>query len=210
MVTLGEGGVVAKAAPIDPTVLSTSSSTTDVRKIEDTIESAKSSFPVENGEPDTSKPANKLVKDEEKAEGRISRRALISFFSNFGGPVYWIIFFALIIGGQGITAFQTYWLGLWSRAYEHAQHPQDVSPIYWLGLYIVWVIIGLAAISASATIYYLGAMRASRIIHAKLVDYIFGGQICFLALLTISLYAFPRHYSSGTYHRSLHEGRQAD
>jgi len=173
MVTMGENGTVVRAEPIDSRAISPESSTSDVAGL------AKNED-VPTTPATTDKPADKavtkLIKDEEKAEGRISRKALLSFFSHFGGGVYWTVFFGLVLAGQGLTAYQTLWLGHWSSAYAEAERPEDVSVVYWLGLYIVWVLAGLVALGASAVIYYLGSMRASRIIHAKLVDHIFGGE----------------------------------
>ncbi|WVF65767.1 hypothetical protein IAT40_000501 [Kwoniella sp. CBS 6097] len=126
------------------------------------------------------KPASKLVKDEEKGEGRISKRAMVSFFSTFGGPIFWLLYFIFLLGGQGFNAFQTYWLGRWARAYDQASNPKDVSAIYYLGLYVVWVVISLGSLGASAVLFYVGAVKASREMHRRLVESIFGAYMRFL------------------------------
>lgn len=76
-----------------------------------------------------------------------------------------------------MTAFQTYWLGRWARAYAEAEDWHQVSVAYWLGLYALWIVIGLIALSASSVLYYVGAIKASREMHRKLVDSIFGGKL---------------------------------
>ncbi len=76
-----------------------------------------------------------------------------------------------------MSAFQTYWLGRWARAYNEAEDWHQVSVAYWLGLYTAWVVIGLVAVGASSVLYYVGAIKASREIHRKLVDRIFGGKL---------------------------------
>lgn len=121
--------------------------------------------------------ANKLVKEEEKSEGRISKRAMFSFFANFGGPVFWLAYFSLLIGGQAMATFQTFWLGLWARAYEQTT---GVSIPYFLGLYVAWVVIGLISVSAGWVLYFFGAIKASREVHRKLVVSIFGAYARFL------------------------------
>ncbi|WVQ93407.1 hypothetical protein IAU59_000477 [Kwoniella sp. CBS 9459] len=126
------------------------------------------------------KPASKLVKDEEKGEGRISKRAMVSFFSTFGGPIFWLLYFIFLLGGQGFNAFQTYWLGRWARAYDEAGNPKDVSAVYYLGLYVVWVVISLGSLGASAVLFYVGAVKASREMHRRLVESIFGAYMRFL------------------------------
>ena len=100
--------------------------------------------------------------------------------STFGGPVFWLLYFSLLLGGEGITAFQTYWLGRWARAYNDAEDWRQVSVVYWLGLYIVWVVTGLIAIIGASILYYVGAIEASRVIHRKLVDRVFGAYMRFL------------------------------
>ncbi|OCF31712.1 ATP-binding cassette transporter [Kwoniella heveanensis BCC8398] len=126
------------------------------------------------------KPASKLIKDEEKGEGRISKRAMFTFFSTFGGPIFWLLYFILLLGGQGFNAFQTYWLGRWARAYDQAGNPKDVSAVYYLGLYVVWVLFSLGSLGASAILFYVGAVKASREMHRRLVESIFGAYMRFL------------------------------
>lgn len=162
---------------LDSAAISTVNSSVDILKAAENGTSTPAE--AEDGKPDE-KAATKLIKDEEKAEGRISRRALYSFFGTFGGPTYWFIYFALLVGGQALAAFQTFWLGLWAKAYERASDPADVSPTFWLGLYVVWVTLGLATTAISAIIYYVGATKASRVIHRQLVDRIFGSFMRFL------------------------------
>ena len=94
----------------------------------------------------------------------------------FGGPVFWLLYFGLLLGGQGLSAFQTWWLGRWARAYDEAEDWHQVSVAFWLGLYAVWVVIGLIALAACSILYYVGAIKGSRAIHRKLVDSVFGGK----------------------------------
>lgn len=81
-----------------------------------------------------------------------------------------------------MNAFQTYWLGLWARAYDVEY---EVNVTYWLGMYFVWVMAGVAASSIAAVIFYLGAVRACRRIHQKLVDSIFAAYVRFLDITPV-------------------------
>lgn len=188
MVTLNEDGSVGHAGPIDEGMISQHPSEDDLEEmatIESKLEQKEANGDMDKAvakvaEEEAQKKPNKLIKDEEKSEGRISRKALVSFFSTFGGAPFWILYFGLLLSGQAIVAFQTWWLGQWARAYEHVADPASVSVSYWLGLYMVWVLIGIGSIGTSAIVYYKGAMRASRVIHAKLVDRIFGAYMRFL------------------------------
>ncbi|KAL1411644.1 hypothetical protein Q8F55_002608 [Vanrija albida] len=183
MVTLTEDGTVTKAGAIDLSILSSTSSEIDLPKAAEGSPSSDSTA-VDNNEAPAAdvatKPAAKLVKDEEKSEGRISRRALFSFFSKFGGPVFWTIALGLLLSGQILQSFQSYWLGLWASAYANTDDPESVSVEYWLGLYMVWVVLGLVTVTAATLIYFSGAVKASRAIHADLVTKIFGAYMRFL------------------------------
>ncbi|ORY22510.1 hypothetical protein BCR39DRAFT_551500 [Naematelia encephala] len=177
LVTLNEDGSLRSAGPIDEAVIAEEDIEEDIKE---TANDGKEDAAAPDEKKDNDKVVAKLFKAEEKGEGRISRRAMFSFFSNFGGPVFWFLYFGLLVGGQGFNAFQTWWLGRWARAFDEAQNPQQVSIPYYLGLYIVWVIIGMAMIAASSILYYLGAIKASRIIHKRLIDSIFGAYMRFL------------------------------
>lgn len=96
--------------------------------------------------------------------------------STFGGPVFWMLYFVLLFSGEAMNAFQTYWLGQWARAYENAHNPKEVSISFWLGLYFVWVVIGLLGVASASILFYYGANKGSREIHRKLVEHIFGGE----------------------------------
>jgi ABC-type multidrug transport system fused ATPase/permease subunit len=98
---------------------------------------------------------------------------------NFGGPVFWLTYFGLLFGAQMVSAFQTYWLGRWARAYDEADG-RHVSAVYWLSLYIVFVLVGLVMMAGAWILFYIGAIKASRVIHQRLVDRIFGAYARFL------------------------------
>ncbi|BEJ16010.1 hypothetical protein CspHIS471_0506150 [Cutaneotrichosporon sp. HIS471] len=190
MVMLDADGSVAHAGPIDASMISAVPSEVDLTSVGQTSEVDEDTTVAptpddleeaeeENGNGHAKKPS-KLIKDEEKSEGRISRRALMSFFGTFGGPSFWIIYFALLFGGQAMASFQTWWLGRWAKAYEEVPDPDWVSVPFWLGLYVVWVVLSVLGFAVSAIIYYIGAMKASRAIHQKLVDHIFGAYMRFI------------------------------
>lgn len=79
-----------------------------------------------------------------------------------------------------MSSFETYWLGRWARAYDQAEDHTDVSVTFYLGLYFVFVLIGLVQLAASAILFYMGAVKASREIHKRLVNTIFGAYMRFL------------------------------
>nr|XP_019050369.1 ATP-binding cassette transporter [Kwoniella bestiolae CBS 10118]OCF29299.1 ATP-binding cassette transporter [Kwoniella bestiolae CBS 10118] len=176
MIAFNQDGTVKSQGPIEDSEFPDE----DVEKeAQEDIKASEEAISAES-KIEEKKPANKLVKDEEKSEGRISKKAMISFFSTFGGPIFWLLYFILVLGGQGFNAFQTYWLGRWAKAYEESEHPERVSAVYYLGLYIVWVLLSLGSLAGSAVLFYVGAIKGSRKIHRKLTDMIFGSYMRFL------------------------------
>ncbi|WVR03866.1 hypothetical protein IAU60_000864 [Kwoniella sp. DSM 27419] len=174
MLAFNQNGTVKSAGPIEDGELP------DEEMEDEAQEDVKQVQEEKQTEVQEKKPAAKLIKDEEKSEGRISKKAMFSFFSTFGGPIFWLLYFGMLIGAQGFSSFQTYWLGRWAEAYKRADGAKHVSAVYFLGLYVVWVVLGLGMLSASTILYYVGAIKASREIHRKLVDTIFGAYMRFL------------------------------
>lgn len=100
--------------------------------------------------------------------------------STFGGPVFWLTAFGFLFTSQALNSFQTWWLGHWAKAYAESDDWRDVSVAYYLGLYTAFIFAGLAALIVADILYFLGAIKASRTIHQKLVDAIFGSYMRFL------------------------------
>lgn len=176
IVRLNENGTVRFAGPVEETVVEE-----DEKDDEETVKGDPSTQKQDLIAPEqvaeaksASKAPEKLIKDEEKSEGRISKKAMFSFFSEFGGKVFWVLYLTLLVSGQALSAFQTYWLGKWAKAYDA---PGTISIPYFLGLYVVWVVVGLVALGASSVLYFVGAIKASRAVHRKLVLSVFGAPL---------------------------------
>ncbi|WVO13290.1 hypothetical protein L204_100903 [Cryptococcus depauperatus] len=180
VLTLNEDGTVKSQGSINEGALS-----------EDELEEAEAAEEHEIKETeqeemqDEKKSISRLIQAEEKSEGRISKKTLFAFFRTFGGPIFWFLYFGLLIGGQAMSSFENYWLGRWARAYEEAKDPKQVSVVFYLGLYFVFVLIGLIQLAASAILFYMGAIKASREIHKRLVNCIFGAYMRFLDVTPI-------------------------
>ena len=124
--------------------------------------------------------AGKLVSVEEKGEGRVSRSALIAFFRLAGGPIYWSIYFTIIVIGEILYAVCNWWLGEWSRAYDETDDPRKVSILYWLGMYVLLMFVQLGCYNSSSLQWMFGAIRASTKLHANLVHHILRAPMRFL------------------------------
>ena len=81
---------------------------------------------------------------------------------------------------------------------------------YYLGFYAAWVVLGLVTVGASTILYYVGAIKASRIIHRRLVDRIFGGELHRTSTCSLySVHAILGLDTRGKDHQSFHKGEQS-
>jgi ABC-type transport system involved in cytochrome bd biosynthesis fused ATPase/permease subunit len=143
-------------------------------------EAHKMEEPVPEAKKDVAVDAGKLVSEEEKSEGRVSRAALIGYFSLAGGPIYWSIYYIVILLGEILFAGCNWWLGRWSQAYDEAADPRTVSIVYWLGMYVILMVAQLMCYNWTSIQWLFGALRASNKIHANLVDHILHAPMRFL------------------------------
>ena len=115
---------------------------------------------------------DKLVVAEEKATGRVSRATLIRYFGAAGGVIFWSFYWIDIIIGEVLFAWCNYWLGAWSSAYERAKDPASVSIVYYLGVYVILMLIQVGSYDSSTILWCFGSLRASRKLHGSLVHHI--------------------------------------
>jgi hypothetical protein len=101
-------------------------------KIDESNQEAAEAIEVVEGAPDAIpdvKPTKdgKLVLAEEKAEGRVSRKAIKLLITSLGGPIFWIVVLGGLIIDQSFILLQTWWLGEWSRQYSVVDDISEIS-----------------------------------------------------------------------------------
>ncbi|KAH7340935.1 hypothetical protein B0J17DRAFT_612426 [Rhizoctonia solani] len=123
----------------------------------------------------------KLMVAEEVAEGHVGWPALKLFLLAFGGFWFWVVYMAgFILSDVGVLA-QTYWLGVWARAYEtNPGHSERVNVPFYLAVYGIVCGVGVVIYSAAFVIHVLGSVRASRRIHDRLVRSVLGAPLRWL------------------------------
>lgn len=109
----------------------------------------------------------KLLTAETKAHGKVSRRAILRYFSAAGGILFWATYFGIIILGEILFAYCNLWLGIWARAYEGSD-PADVSLLFYLGVYVCLMLLQVTSYNTSSLMSTFGCLRASRDVHRKL------------------------------------------
>ncbi|KAJ8699794.1 hypothetical protein PTI98_002881 [Pleurotus ostreatus] len=184
-VTLGaDGRVVSRGAPSAVIAESQETLAADIVAQEDALLEAEAIAPNEmEVKPDgESQPSagGKLIAEEEIAVGHVEWPILKKYFDSVGGK-YPLLFYAVLIGGyilnQAIFTFLTWFLGLWAAQY---QINPNVSPTYYLTLYGCFVLVALLIYVLSQMVYIRGAIRASKEIHAQLIDAVLGTTLRWL------------------------------
>lgn len=127
----------------------------------------------------------KLIVAEEIALGRVAWPAIKLYTESVGGPLFWALFIGGILLSFFLSAFQVWFLGYWASQYtdrESASVPAarlvliliSDNPclpylLSFLGIFILIACVANLVFAISATFYVFGNIKASRIIHAKLI-----------------------------------------
>ncbi|QRW00058.1 ABC transporter transmembrane region [Ceratobasidium sp. AG-Ba] len=183
VVSLGSDGRIASQGSIADALRLNSKLRAEVEK-EEELEK-KADEPIDENVPadekEKKKSDGKLIVAEEIAEGRVGWSALKMFLVAFGGAGFWSAYAAGFILSDLATLAQTYWLGIWARAYEvHENDPEVIRVPFYLGIYGVVCGLGMMLYSTAFVIHVLGSVRASRRIHDQLVVSVLGAPLRWL------------------------------
>ncbi|KAH9480813.1 ATP-binding cassette transporter abc4 [Psilocybe cubensis] len=132
----------------------------------------------------TSQPVGdgKLVMAEEIVEGRVTWRSISLFLSGLGGdhPIFFaLLWIASLAASQGFYLLQPWYLGVWGSQYEtHA--PSEIHLSYYLLGFSAIIILRVILNCLTACILGIRAIRASRVIHYKLIDSVLGSTLRWL------------------------------
>ncbi|KAF4617299.1 hypothetical protein D9613_006273 [Agrocybe pediades] len=130
------------------------------------------------------KPDGKLILAEEIAEGHVSWRSLKMFLVGLAGDRPTFFFTAYLLGLTLMhtgNLFALWFLGYWGSQYE-SHRPEDIQkqvPFY-LSAYTTILLSSVVIYAATMTLYNNGTIRASRTIHAQLMQSILGSTLRWL------------------------------
>jgi ABC-type multidrug transport system fused ATPase/permease subunit len=133
----------------------------------------ESSIPTKIDPTTTDKPekSGKLVLEEERAVGRISRKTMFQYMSNFGNPVFLAGLWFMVSLGQTGNILNNYWIARWSDAY--LKHGRDTNAGFYLAV-AGFIAAGMAVVEAiTSTFYQRGAWKAAKTLHRRLVRGVF-------------------------------------
>ncbi|KAG8781969.1 hypothetical protein FRC12_021352 [Ceratobasidium sp. 428] len=114
--------------------------------------------------------AKKPIVKEEVAEGHVDWSALKLFLLALGGMGFWAVYLAgFVLAALGVL-LQTYWLGVWARAYDaHFGHPEEVDTPFYLGVYSTICVTSIILFGLAFVVHIVGSVRASRSVHDQLL-----------------------------------------
>ncbi|KAJ7935214.1 multidrug resistance-associated ABC transporter [Mycena leptocephala] len=125
--------------------------------------------------------APKIAITEEVAEGHVQWPAFKLYLSSLSSYplLFWIVFGGGIALNEITLVIQVWFLGYWSAQYEH-QLPSEVSSSYYLSTYAVILAFAMVFYSSYFTVFTFGSMRASLVIHDRLMNSIVGSTMRWL------------------------------
>ncbi|EJD52269.1 P-loop containing nucleoside triphosphate hydrolase protein, partial [Auricularia subglabra TFB-10046 SS5] len=127
--------------------------------------------------------AGKLIVAEEIATGHVSWAALSLYFKTLGGFGFWMIYLGGIAVSNVVIVMQTWFLGYWAQQYDYGEH---VSASKYIAGYSGLVVLSLTLYSVAFMAFVYGSMRASRLIHNRLIDSILGTTLRWLDVVPVS------------------------
>ncbi|PPR04710.1 hypothetical protein CVT24_011832 [Panaeolus cyanescens] len=135
----------------------------------------------EQEDEDSEKPAvpandGKLILAEEVAHGRVSWKSIKLLVHSLGGghlALFLIGWISMMWIDEFLLLLQKWFLGYWGSKYETPNH-EPVSAMYYVMIYGMILFMSLLVAGIQAYIYIVGAIRASAVIHEKLVESILG------------------------------------
>ena len=130
---------------------------------------------VDSTTPDKPEKSGKLVLEEERAVGRISRKTIFQYMSNFGNPLFLAgLWFAVSLGQTG-NILSNWWIAKWSDAY--AEYGHDAHAGFYLSV-TAGIAGGIAFVDViTSTFFQKGAWNAAKKLHYRLVRGVFRAPI---------------------------------
>ncbi|KAF7362328.1 Multidrug resistance-associated ABC transporter [Mycena venus] len=160
--------------------------------VDQVLEKAIVTFPDEKpteSHPETtsSGAAPKLAITEEVAEGHVPWAAFKLYLLNLSShpALFWIFYVGGIALNEITLVLQAWFLGYWSSAYQH-RPVSEVSPSYYLSIYAAMLAFAMVFYSSYFTIFTFGSMRASLVIHERLMNSIVGSTMRWLDMTPTS------------------------
>ncbi|OOF95218.1 hypothetical protein ASPCADRAFT_147292 [Aspergillus carbonarius ITEM 5010] len=114
------------------------------------------------------------ITKETSATGRVPRTLALRYMLLFGGPSYVPLVVVATISVQFAYFAITYWLSIWTGAYEKYEHPDT---LFYLGVYAACILTFLSLQLCNNLIYQYGSWVAVKKTHYRLVTAVLSAPI---------------------------------
>ncbi|KAF9531155.1 multidrug resistance-associated ABC transporter [Crepidotus variabilis] len=122
------------------------------------------------------KPARKLVEEEKRAVGRISRDIWETYIWACGGVWYWPIFLVVFLIACATPVLENSWLRYWSNTVLDGQND---DPVFYISVYAALTTTGLILGTLRWFVLYRGSIHASHVLYERLLENVLFANIRF-------------------------------
>ncbi|PCH35119.1 multidrug resistance-associated ABC transporter [Wolfiporia cocos MD-104 SS10] len=123
------------------------------------------------------KAPRKLIEEEKRAVGRISKDIWMTYINAFGGYGYWAFFaFALLLAAMSPVA-ENGWLRIWTGSALESTSPK--SPIFYISVYAAITMAGVVLSTLRWFVLYRGGIHASTVLYQRLLEGVLFANIRF-------------------------------
>ncbi|KLO19366.1 ATP-binding cassette transporter [Schizopora paradoxa] len=123
------------------------------------------------------KPAKKLIDEENRAVGRIAIPVWETYLKANGSIIFWTVFVLFFLLAAVAVPLENAWLAYWSGA--PARQDVDHDTIFYLRIYASISLFGLLLQTSRWFVLYNGSIRASKVLHERLLRVVLSAQIRF-------------------------------
>ncbi|KAI9059152.1 multidrug resistance-associated ABC transporter [Trametes sanguinea] len=183
VVALGSEGRIASQGSLDKTLREDQELSAELATEEEQLEKAGQEvdgLASEPGQEDSQK-SGKLVVAEEVAGGEVGWDTIRLYASAVSKhtKLYWATYAMMLVLTHSIMSSETYFLGYWAKQYEE-RDPSQISVPFYLSIYGLIVVTTISVYLVVWLIYVVGSVRASKLIHSRLVSSVLGTTLRWL------------------------------
>ncbi|KAL1939038.1 hypothetical protein VTO73DRAFT_10298 [Trametes versicolor] len=182
VVDMGADGHILSQGSLDNVLKHNSHLVKEVIEEREELEKAKREIDVEKPEDAVAKQTvGKLVVAEEMEDGHVGWSALKLYLGNTSSrpTLFWAVYVSAHVVHNLLINAQAWYLGRWASQYE--THPaSEISLQHYLTRYSAMIVISMAIAVFFVVWFLYGSIKASRIIHQKLVRSVLGTTLRWL------------------------------
>ncbi|KAG2343136.1 multidrug resistance-associated ABC transporter [Suillus weaverae] len=123
------------------------------------------------------KAPRKLVEDEKRAVGRVSRDVWELYVKSCGAYRYWVWFLSILVLGALCPVAENWWLKTWSGS--STEEAEAKGPVYYIVIYAAVTLTGVFISTYRYFVLYNGSIHASTVLYQQLLETVLFAHIRF-------------------------------